>query len=116
LNLPAWLDPGHVPFEAIPRERRSKERSMSDRVFWVGEKAAGLRFKGSDLAWTREELRAVQVVKGTEGAGWNEVRLLWSGEPGWATLLAHEPYDAAVHARFEELARRWAKLLDVPVA
>lgn len=87
---------------------------MSDRVFWSSSKAAGLRFNGTDLAWTREELRGVRVVRGAEGGGWNEVRLLWSSDPAWATLLAHEPFDPAVHARFGELGRRLAVLLDIP--
>jgi hypothetical protein len=112
LRVPEWLDASHVPYEPIPRERRSSERPLSDGVFWASTSSAGLRAFGVELAWTRAELRAVRLLSVVPG--WVEIRLLWSGAPDWATLLAREPWSDAEQERYGALALELSKLLDVP--
>lgn len=88
---------------------------MSDRVFWASTSSAGLRAFGLDIAWTLQDLKAVQIFSAMpdQGEGWAEVRLIWAGNPAWASLLAREPWTDELQERYGDLARHLAKLLDV---
>lgn len=116
LEIPAWVHPAHLPFEAVPRERRSGERAKSNRVFWRTPDAAGLRVDPEETAWTLDGLRGLQLYNGgsTPGFGWVELRLLWTSTPDWATLLVQEPWGEEARARFEELGVALSAFLGVP--
>ena len=113
LPVPDWLLPAHIPFGAIPRERRVSVTSKTDRVFWKSSESAGLRAHAEDVAWTLDGLRGVQLYCDTTGGGWVELRLLWTSTPDWATLIVHEPWSEADRARFRELGMSLAKFLSI---
>ena len=115
LKVPDWVSPAHLPFEAIPRERRlSSAPSSSDRVFWKSAEAAGVRVLPEAAAWSLDGLRGIQLTGDASGGGWVELRLLWTSTPDWATLIVHEPWDAEMRGRFAELGIALAKFLSVP--
>lgn len=115
-RVPDWLEEADVPFQAIPVERRSSERPLSERVFWASATSGGLRAFGTELAFTLRDLRALRLFSAlpAKGPGWVELRLVWSTDPSWATLLARDPFSELLQERYGELARSLAKLLDVP--
>ena len=114
LPVPDWLRPDHLPFGAIPRERRLTSLAKSDRVFWKSKEAAGLCVKPEEAAWSLDGLSGVQLYGDATGGGWVELRLRWTSTPGWATLIVHEPWDAAMRERFAELGTSLAGFLAVP--
>ena len=116
LKLPDWVVAAHVPFEAVPRERRSAARSKTDRVVWKSAETAGLRVHPEEAAWSLESLRGLQLYSAAPriGPGWVELRLLWSAMPDWATLLVAEPWNEADQARFAELGASIADFLRIP--
>ena len=114
LKVPDWVGPAHIPFEAVPRERRTSARARSDRVFWKSTEAAGVRVHPEEAAWSLDGLRGVLLYGDAAGGGWVELRLLWTSIPAWATLLVHEPWDAAMRERFAELGTSLAQFLCVP--
>ncbi|HEX7898973.1 MAG TPA: hypothetical protein VF950_14515 [Planctomycetota bacterium] len=113
LPVPDWVTPAHIPFLAIPRERRLTSVAKSDRVFWKSAEAAGVCVRPEEAAWTLDGLRGIQLYADTTDGGWVELRLLWTSIPDWATLVVHEPWDAATRARFAELGMSLAKFLSI---
>ena len=81
LPVPDWLLPAHIPFGAIPRERRVTVTSKSDRVIWKSEQSAGLCVRPEEAAWSLDGLSGVQLYGDAAGGGWVELRLLWTSVP-----------------------------------